>query len=260
VTEPANPLALVTGASSGIGRAIALELAERGYDLIVTARREDLLEAVAGEVRTRFNRRVEVITADLGSRKGCEQVEAVITAGLDVLVANAGFSTRGSFPRLPLEREVAEIELNVVSTVRLCHAAAAMMSHRGAGRILVTSSAASFQPLPGLATYGATKAFLTSFAQALNAELRPLGISVSCLAPGYTVKDRGAVRPRPRWLWRTSDEVAREAVDGLLAGRPLIVPGVPWKVVAALAPRMPRFLVRQLATSVGRRMLDREKP
>jgi uncharacterized protein len=259
VTEPAKPIALVTGASSGIGRAIALELAARGYDLLVTARRHDLLEALAGEVRTRCNRRVEVITADLGSREGCEQVEAAITTGLDVLIANAGFSTRGSFPRLPLEREVAEVELNVLSTLRLCHAAAAMMSQRGTGRILVTSSAASFQPLPGLATYGATKAFLTSFAQALDSELRPLGISVSCLAPGYTTKDRGAVRPRPRWLWMTSEEVARTAVEGLLAGRPLIVPGVPWKVVAALAPRMPRFLVRRLATTVGRRMLDGEK-
>ncbi|HEY8802636.1 MAG TPA: SDR family NAD(P)-dependent oxidoreductase [Candidatus Dormibacteraeota bacterium] len=101
--------------SPRIGRAIALELAERGYDLIVTARRQDLLEALAGEVRTRFNRRVEVITADIGSRQGCQQVEAVIAAGLDILVANAGFSTRGSFPRLPLEREVAEVELNVLS-------------------------------------------------------------------------------------------------------------------------------------------------
>ena len=101
--------------SPRIGRAIALELAERGYDLIVTARRQDLLEPLAGEVRTRFNRRVEVITADIGSRQGCQQVEAVIAAGLDILVANAGFSTRGSFPRLPLEREVAEVELNVLS-------------------------------------------------------------------------------------------------------------------------------------------------
>jgi short-subunit dehydrogenase len=254
MTATEVPIALITGASSGIGRAIALELAARGYDLKVTARRGELLEGLAGEVRTRFQRRVDVIPADLGSRVGCERVEAVIAAGLDILVANAGFSTRGSFPRLPLETEVAEVELNVMSTLRLCHAAAAMMSGRGRGRILVTSSAASFQPLPGLATYGATKAFLTSFAQALDAELRPQGVSVSCLAPGYTVKERGAARPRPGWLWTTSDEVARIGVEGLLSGRPLIVPGWPWKVVAVLAPRMPRVLIRRIATAVGRRM------
>src|SRR5712692_5585361 len=131
-----------------------------------------------------------------------------------------------------------------------------LMLPRIHAHILVTSSAASFQPLPGLATHGATKAFLTSFAQALDAELRPMASSVSCLAPGYTVKGRGAARPRPRWLWTTSEEVARRAVDRLFAVRPLIVPGVPWKVVAAVAPRMPRILVRQLAAGVGRRMLD----
>jgi uncharacterized protein len=255
MTEPARPVALVTGASSGIGRAIAIELGERGYDLVVTARRKELLEALAEEVRTRFKREVEIVPADLGTKEGCVEVEAIIAAGLDILVANAGFSTRGSFSRLPLAIEVAEVELNVVSTLRLCHAAAGVMSRRGRGHILVTSSAASFQPLPGLATYGASKAFLTSFAQALDTELRPQGISVSCLAPGYTVKDRSAARPRPRWLWTTSEEVARVAMDGLLAGRPLIVPGLPWKVVAALAPRMPRILIRWIATAVGRRML-----
>ena len=135
--------------------------------------------------------------------------------------------------------------------------AAWVMTRRRQGRILVTSSAASFQPLPGLATYGATKAFLTSFSQALAAELRPLGVSVSCLAPGFTVKVEGGFRPRPSWLWSTSEGVARAAVEGLLAGRSLIVPGLPWKMVAALAPRMPRFVVRQIATAVGRRMVER---
>ena len=259
MTEPAAPVALVTGASSGIGRAIALELARRGYDLVVTARRKELLESLRAEVQTTYGRRVVVIAADLGRRSDCERVEAAIGEGVDILVANAGFSTRGSFPRLPLETEVAEVELNVVSTLRLCHAAAAMMSRRGLGRILVTSSAASFQPLPGLATYGATKAFLTSFAQALDAELRPAGVSVSCLTPGYTWTQPGVARPRPRWLWSTSEAVARVAVEGLLAGRPLIVPGLPWKVVSVLAPRVPRALVRRLAAAVGRRMQDPDR-
>ena len=113
MTEPAAPVALVTGASSGIGRAIALELAGRGYDLVVTARRKELLEALRAEVLTTHGRRVVVIAADLGLRSDCERVEAAIGEGVDILVANAGFSTRGWFPRLPVETEVAEVELNV---------------------------------------------------------------------------------------------------------------------------------------------------
>jgi hypothetical protein len=253
MTEPA-PVALVTGASSGIGRAMALELAARGFDLVVTARREPLLVDLAEEVSSRFGRRTEMIQADLGTAAGCAKVEERIAAGIDILIANAGFSTRGSFPALPVEIEVEEVEVNVVGTLRLCHAASRAMTARGRGRILVTSSAASFQPLPSLSTYGASKAFLTSFAQALDAELRPLGVTVSCLAPGYTVKERDGARRQPRWLWRTSGEVARSAVDGLLANRSLIVPGWPWKVVALLAPRVPRALTRRVAAAVGRRM------
>ena len=258
MTGDAAPVALVTGASSGIGRAIALELAARGHDLVVTARRRPLLEALAAEVEARFSRRAEVIPADLATRSGREKVENRIAAGIQVLVANAGFSTRGSFPRLALEREVEEIEVNVVSTVRLCHAAACVMSGAGRGRILITSSAASFQPLPGLATYGASKAYLTSFAQALHAELKPLGVSVTCLAPGYTIKASGQARPDPAWAWSTSAEVAKAGVDALLADRALVVPGLPWKVVALLAPRLPRSVVSLAAGAVARRILASE--
>lgn len=255
MTQAVRPLALVTGASSGIGRAIALELAGRGHDLVVTARRQELLQALAEEARARFGCRVDVIAADLGTRAGCERVEARIAEGLDVLVANAGFSTRGAFASLPLATEVAEVELNVLGTLRLCHAAAATMTRRGHGRILVTSSAASFQPLPGLATYGATKAFLTAFALALDGELRPLGVSVTCLAPGYTTKN-GLPPAGAAWLWTTAAGVARAAVDGLLAGRSLVVPGWPAKLVSILAPRMPRVLVRRVARAIGRRMVE----
>lgn len=253
------PVALVTGASSGIGRAIALELAARGYDLVVTARRKHLLEELAQEVHGRFGRHVQVIEADLATPAGSRKVETRLKAGVAVLVANAGFSTRGSFAGLPLEREVEEIELNVVGTVRLCHAAAAAMTRAGQGRILVTSSAASFQPLPGLATYGASKAFLTSFAQALHVELAPMGVTVTCLAPGYTLKASVQRPPEPRWLWSTSEQVAEEAVRALLAGRPLVVPGRPWKAVAALAPRLPRSVTGRIAAAVGRRMLDADQ-
>jgi short-subunit dehydrogenase len=253
-------VALVTGASSGIGRSIALKLAESGHDLVVTARRPELLEALAEEVRSRYGRQVESIVADLRDRSDLAVVARRVEAGVDILVANAGFSSRGFFPDLPLRLEIGQIELNVLSTVVLCHAAAGAMSKRGSGRILITSSAASFQPLPGLATYGATKAFLTSFAQALDAELRLSGVTVSCLAPGFTETDPNARRHSLPWLWRTSDQVAQAAVDGLLTGRPLIVPGLAWRAIAVLAPRAPRFLVRRIARNVGRGMLRMSPP
>jgi short-subunit dehydrogenase len=250
-------VALVTGASSGIGRAIAWRLAERGHDLVVTARRGDRLEALATEIGARWGRDVETIPADLRDRGDLRRVAERAAQDVDILVANAGFSTRGPFPELRPDLEVAQVELNVISTVVLCQAAAASMCARERGRILVTSSAASFQPLPGLATYGATKAFLTSFAQALDAELRPRGVTVTCLAPGFTATEETVGSPRPAWLWSTSDAVARAAVDGLLAGRSLVVPGLPWRAVGVIAPRLPRSLVRQLARRLGSRMAER---
>lgn len=247
------PVALITGASSGIGHGIALELAQRGYDLIVVARRAPLLEDLATEVESRWKRQVECMPADLRVESDLERVAARAAEGLDVLVANAGHSTRGAFAKLPLENELSAIRLNVISTVVLCHAAAPAMLTRKRGRILITSSTASFQPLPAVATYAATKAFLTSFAQSLDGEMRPFGVTVTCLAPGY-VRRPGRPAPGPRWLWMNSDAVAREAVEGMLRGKPLIVPGIPWKVTAMLAPRVPRSLARMAARAVGQRM------
>lgn len=253
MTSESEPVALVTGASSGIGRAIALDLAQRGYSLVVTARREVLLRTLADEIESRWERSTEPIVADLSEEEGLRRVEVRLEKGVDVLIANAGFSTRGLFIDLPLDEELREIRLNVLSTVRLCHAALPVMRRRRSGHILITSSAASFQPLPGLAVYSATKGFLTSFAQSLDGEVRPYGISVTCLAPGY-VRKRGVPSPGPRWLWKTPEDVAREAVVGMLARRPLVVPGWPWKAVSVLAPRVPRAFVRRAGKTVGARM------
>lgn len=251
-----RPVALVTGASSGIGRALAVELASRGHDLVLTARRELLLEQSATELRTGHGVNVEVLPADLRDREGLSKVVGR-ASNVDVLVANAGFSTRGAFADLPPRLELGQIELNVLSTVALCRAAAPHMRRQGHGRILITSSAASFQPLPGLATYGASKAFLTSFAQALDAELRPAGVTVTCLAPGFTTTEHSTGRPRPPMLWRGAEEVAHAGIDGLLAGRRLVIPGITWRIVATLAPRLPAGITLRAARVVGARMVGR---
>jgi uncharacterized protein len=248
-----SPVALVTGASSGIGRAIALDLASRGHSLVVTARREDLLKSLSGEILSRWQRPTEWIAADLCDEDGLRRVAARAEQGVDVLVANAGFSTRGAFTALPLETEFREIQLNVLSTVRLCHAAVPSMRQRRSGRILITSSAASFQPLPGLAVYSASKGFLTAFAQSLDGEVRPFGVTVTCLAPGFVMRPGVPIRG-PSWLWMTSEDVARDAVVGMLAGRQMVVPGLPWKAISVLAPRLPRALIRRVAGNIGRQM------
>ena len=253
MSSASAPVALVTGASSGIGRAIALDLARRGYSLVVTARREELLHTLSDEIESRWHRPAKWIAADLCKEEELGRVAAEAGEGIDVLVANAGFSTRGLFADLPLENEIREIQLNILSTVRLCHAALPAMRTRGSGRILITSSAASFQPLPGLAVYSATKGFLTAFAQSLDGEVRPFGVTVTCLAPGYVLRP-GVPRRGPAWLWMRNDDVARKAVAGMLRGQQLVVPGLPWKVVSVLAPRVPRALTRTVARSVGRRM------
>jgi uncharacterized protein len=254
-----RPVALVTGASSGIGRALAVELASRGHDLVLTARRGELLERLAMDVEATYGVTAEVLPADLRDRADLAQV-AVRAAQVDVLVANAGFSTRGAFADLPLDLEIGQIELNVISTVALCRAAAPHMREQGHGRMLITSSAASFQPLPGLATYGASKAFLTSFAQALDGELRPSGVTVTCLAPGFTDTGQPPADLRPRMVWLDAAQVARDGVDGLLAGRRMVVPGTAWRVAATLAPRLPTAVTARVARHVGRRMIDRRGP
>jgi uncharacterized protein len=249
-----GPLALVTGASSGIGRALALGLAARGHDLVVTARREALLESLAEQIRHAYGAAVEVMAADLTDREDLARVsDRAGTA--DVLVANAGFSTRGPFADLPLAGELAEIALNIAATTALCRAAAPHMRRQRGGRILITSSAASFQPLPGLATYGATKAFLTSLARALDAELRPFGVTVTCLAPGFTATEETTKRSGPQFLWRDAEQVAEAGIDGMMTGRRLVIPGSAWRAVAALAPRLPAAVTVRAATYIGGRMI-----
>lgn len=232
-----------------------MDLASRGHDVVLTARRVELLERLAGEItQVTHGATVEVLGADLRDREGLAEV-VDRAAVVDVLVANAGFSTRGSFADLSPEEEIGQVELNVLATVALCRAAAPHMRQQGHGRMLVTSSAASFQPLPGLATYGASKAFLTSFAQALDAELRPSGVAVTCLAPGFTSTEHSSATSGPRMLWLNAEQVAHAGIDGLLAGRRMVVPGTAWRVVAAVAPRLPRTMTAHAARLVGRRMV-----
>lgn len=180
--------ALVTGASSGIGREIARVHAARGGDLIVTARRAAPLEALRAELGAAHGVRVHVVPLDLGAPGGAEAlIDRVDSLGLpvEVLVNNAGFGGRGVHVERALADELAMIDLNVRALVALTHHYGGAMAARGAGRILQVGSTAGFVPGPQQAVYFATKAFVNSFGQAVDAELRPRGVTCTVLAPGY---------------------------------------------------------------------------
>src|ERR1700726_2477875 len=180
---------LITGASSGIGEAFARVLAARGDDLVLVARSAGKLEALAAELTARHNVRVDVVPADLSHSDASDGIVAELTArgiAIGTLVNNAGFGTYGEFAVLDAAHERDEVFVNVVAPVVLTRALLPAMIERGRGAIVNVGSTASFQPVPYMATYGATKAFVLSFSEAVAEEVRPHGIRVVALCPGQT--------------------------------------------------------------------------
>ena len=176
---------MITGASVGIGEQFARQLSERGHDVVLVARHAGRLDALAKEIEARDGAHAEVLAADLTDADQLATVEARVRT-VDLLVNNAGFGTFGPFHTLDVDIETREINLNIIALVRLTHAAAAAMVERGRGGILNVSSLAGFQPGPSNATYSATKAFVTSFTEAVHEELKGTGVSVTALCPGFT--------------------------------------------------------------------------
>ena len=179
--------ALITGASSGIGRALAKVHAKHGGNLVITARREDALEALRAEILSDHPQiTVTTLAQDLGGPEQAESLAAALSGQpIDILINNAGFGGHGPFVERPLADDLAMIDLNVKALVALCHHFGSQMAERGRGKILNVSSSAAYMPGPLQATYFATKAFVSSFSQALDDELRPKGVTVTALEPGY---------------------------------------------------------------------------
>lgn len=258
----ARPVALVTGASAGIGEAIVKRLAASGHDLVLVARGRPRLELLAKEVESEHGVAVEVLAADLTDAAHLATVEARLTdreRPIEILVNNAGFGTIGSFVDMLVDREENEIALNVAALVRLTHAALRPMLERGSGGILNVSSLAGFQPTPGMATYGATKAFVTSFTQAVREEVRGSAVRVTVLCPGFTRTefqeragvDQGEV-PGP--LYQSADQVAKAGLDALAKNHAIVVSG--WaNSAAAVATRVvPPAVTRRVMGLVTRRV------
>ncbi|WP_026313709.1 SDR family NAD(P)-dependent oxidoreductase [Actinomadura flavalba] len=234
--------ALVTGASSGIGESFARTLARRGTGLVLVARRADLLDALARDLVERYRVAVEVLAADLtdpGQRAGVES--RLRAEPVELLVNNAGYGAFGAFAEIPLDDQLAEIELNVTALMRLTHAALPGMLERGRGGVLNVASMAGFAPSPGSATYGATKAYVASFSESLHAEVAGRGVHVTALCPGFTRTDE---ETPPNLLWLRRDDVARAGLDAVATGRALCVPGVQYKAAMPALKLVPRPLLR----------------
>ncbi|MDX6286243.1 MAG: uncharacterized protein QOG53_1728 [Frankiales bacterium] len=247
--------ALVTGASSGIGTAFARLLADRGHDLVLVARRTDRLEQLAKELDAAHGTSVEVLPADLSTAAGVALVERRLSDDsrpVELLVNNAGFGTAGSFADLDIDREDDMVRLNVVAVVRLTHAALGGMLARGRGGIINVASTAGFQPVPGWATYAATKAFVCRFSEAVAAETRRSGVTVTVLCPGFTrteFQEQADFGDEmiPGFLWQTPEEVAQAALQALGRRRVYAVPGFAQKAVEIATGIFPKTAVRKVA-------------
>jgi short-subunit dehydrogenase len=256
-----RPIALVTGASAGIGECIARLLAERGHDLVLVARDRGRLEALAKELEGSFGATAQVLPADLTDPDQLASVEARCHdrgAPIDVLVNNAGFGTFGPMHTLDVDTEARQIQLNIVALVRLTHAAATEMVPRGHGGILNVSSLAGFQPGPANATYSATKAFVTSFTEAVHEELKGTGVNVTVLCPGFTHTGFQEVANAPAeavpgFMWQEADAVAREGLDAFAKNKAVAIPGNLNKVLGNFSAVTPHAITRRLSAAVLKR-------
>jgi short-subunit dehydrogenase len=266
VTESlAGRRALVTGASSGIGAAIARELAARGADLVVTARRRAALDRLAGELATAHRVRVDVVVGDLGRAGAAAEVWAAATAGgsVDLLVNNAGFGYFARFGDAELARDGELVQLNVASLVELSQrfvVAARERARAGApaapARLLNIASIAAYQSVPLFAVYAASKAFVRNFTEALHDELRGSAISATCVCPGGTHTDFHAVAGAGDYGWLanasmlSAEAVAAISVRAMLAGRRTVVPGLLNKLSCFSVRLVPRVVASWVAGRV----------
>lgn len=247
--------ALVTGASSGIGAEFARYHAQQGGDVVLTARSADKLNALANELSSKYNVKTSVFAVDLGADGGAADLVRQVTASglqIDVLINNAGFGGRGRVVDREVSDEMEMIDLNVKSLVALSHYFGGEMAKRGRGHILNVGSTAGFMPGPLQATYFATKAFVQSFSQALDHELRPQGVNVTLLAPGY-VKTAFADRADLHGTKLVADggkspaSVAKCGYDAMLSGKLVVVNEAPLGfMINWIIPLLPRRTVMKM--------------
>jgi short-subunit dehydrogenase len=242
--------ALVTGASAGIGASFARLLASEGYNLILVARREDRLQQLVEELAQKHSNRYEVLTADLADPSAPARIFSAVQKlemPVDFLVNNAGFSGKESFTETPWPALASEIQVMVTAVTELSYLVLPGMKQRQWGRIINVASVAAFMPPMGGFLYTGIKSYVLHMSESLDIELKPHGIHVSALCPGFTKTEFHDVmqtrdkmdRDLPALAWQQSDEVAQEGYDAVMAGKPFYVTGRVNRVVVALMGRLP---------------------
>ena len=254
-----NHVAMITGASSGIGADLARELATTGYDLLLIARREEKLKTLAGELLQRNpGRRVYVLKSDLSSPAAADKILHFIHKNrldIEILINNAAAALQHEFHTVPFEQWHEQIQLNILSFSELTHKIIPLLLKRSSGHIVNIASAGAFQPLPWYALYGACKAYMLSLSAALHRELKPYNIHVTCICPGAVSTDfnRNAGIEEtigPSFAWMTPDRVAKLSLRAMKKKKSVYIPGWFNKINIFAERFLPRQLVTRLAGSL----------
>jgi short-subunit dehydrogenase len=226
-------LAVITGASGGIGRSYARQLAARDYDLILSGRRRDVLNELAEEIKSAYHVGVEVRTADLSDEQSLLQFASYLQsfAKPDMLIHSAGFGSLDEFLKEDVTRQLEMVRVHISATIQLMHAVIPAMMERHSGAVIVVSSLGAFFPAPQSSLYAGTKAFLNAFMESVHMEFQNTGISLQCLCPGFTrtnfQKKSAFLKTIRSWpfLWMNSDEVVETSLKQLNNGKVLCIPG-----------------------------------
>ncbi len=245
--------ALITGASAGIGRALTEEFAANGHDVVLVARREQRLQSLATHVAETYNVTAHVVSTDLASQEARENLYAETTAreiDIDILVNNVGIGTQGSFLENDLDRELMQVELNVVTPTHLTHLYGRDMIARGRGGILNVASTAAWFPGPFMTVYYASKSYLKLFSEGLADELRSRGVTVTALCPGpvdteFQERAENQDTPLGKGPMQDVDAVATHGYAGLQNGETVIVTGWKYRVLTRLSNILPNRLTRR---------------
>lgn len=263
MSEGAGRRALVTGASSGIGLALAQVLGARGYELVLTARREDRLQALARELAERHGAQSHIVVADLSQADGVARLVESLTQHswtVDVLVNNAGYGVPGSYAGTTWRQQQDFLQVMVIAPSELTHRLLPGMIERKWGRIINVASLAGLLPgVAGHTLYAASKAFVISFSESLALETAKYGIHVTASCPGFTLTEfhdvigtRAQVNRLPKFLWLDAAHVAQSSYDAVMAGVTVYVPGRVNRSIAALSRLLPRSVVlRAMKRSAG---------
>ncbi|WXL26457.1 SDR family oxidoreductase [Ectopseudomonas mendocina] len=258
--------ALITGASSGIGLALAEALARRGRNLILVARQRDALESIACELSQRFSVQVLFHTCDLSQPLQVTGLLLELEQGahsIDLLINNAGIGTSGSFVSQDWGQEQRLIELNVLALARLCHSIGGIMAGQGHGQILNIASVAAFQPGPGMSNYYASKAYVLSLSEGLREDLKPYGVKVSVLCPGPTqsaffrTANMSVKGLQGTKLMMSPEEVALITVKALDKNKAIIIPGWRNRMLTLIPRFLPRSLMRVASGKINKRFIRR---